>query len=63
MRRSVKQLIAVVVLSTAVLGSQPLFASQSRSSDPIGRTFASILAKIKKVLHFTIQDEPVIPHP
>ena len=67
MRRSVKQIAAVVVLSIAVLGSQPvLAASHNRSGDPldpINRTFASILAKIMKVLHFGPQDDPLIPHP
>ncbi len=67
MRRSIKQIAAVVVLSIAVLGSQPILAAtHSRSADPMGpisRTFATIMAKIHKLFHFGPQDDPVIPHP
>jgi len=65
MRRSVKQIATVVLLSIVVLGSQPAAATTriNDPSDPIGKVVARIVTQIKKLFHVAPQDEPVVPHP
>ena len=65
MRNSIRQFVAIVVISVAVLGSQPASATP-RSNDPdngIASVVTRFVKQIKKLFHVSTLEEPLIPHP